>query len=110
MTSFADYAPVLDRTPRMAALSPADLTGLATSLGEKILANAIEAGDGSLTWGRGFDLSLQPTADSGLWNGRIGEALLFAALASCTGEERFRNAVERITFPLRSWLRTKSGA
>jgi lantibiotic modifying enzyme len=90
--------------------SETELISLALRIGERILSDARDAGDGSLTWGRGFDVLRRPTQDAGLFNGRMGEALLFAALASSTCQSRFADASERVAFPLRSRLRVPGGA
>lgn len=94
---------------RVDSLTPAGLTTLAATLGAKILLDATETSDGSLTWGRGYDRARRPIADAGLFNGRIGEALLFAALARATGDARFAAAAERVVLPLRRRLRAPNG-
>src|SRR6185436_16539178 len=56
-----------------------DLLGAARRIGESLLAEAEEREDGSLHWGRGAGRGYEATEDSGPFNGRSGEALLFAA-------------------------------
>jgi lantibiotic modifying enzyme len=91
------------------SLSSAELTTLAARIGTRVLSEAIEAKDGSLTWGRGFDTEKRPIADGGLFNGRVGEALLFAALGHATGEKRFLDASRKIVRPLQERLRGPDG-
>lgn len=72
-----------------------DLLGAARRIGESIRAEARELDDGSLHWGRGAGRGYEFTADSGPFNGRSGEALLFAALHAATGEPAYADAAEQ---------------
>ena len=93
----------------MAVRSSANLIGIAADLGERVLRTASVAADGSLTWNRGYDVRFEPTADAGLFSGRIGEALLFAALAKSLNAHEFADAAERVIGPLRTRLGTPGG-
>ena len=92
----------------MPDITPTDLTQRAAAVGDELLSQAKELQDGSLTWGRGFGIDFGPVADSGLFNGRIGEALFLSALATSTRESRFADAALRIVEPLRVRLRSAS--
>lgn len=72
------------------------------------LADATELADGSLTWHPGYGVAFQPVADSGIFNGRIGDALFFAALHAATGDPTMREAALRVAAPLR--IRTAAPA
>jgi lantibiotic modifying enzyme len=86
-------------------MKPPNLVQCAAEIGEKILSEASIQHDGSLSWGRGVDLELAAVVDSGIFNGRVGEALLFAALARATGDQRFSDAADQTLLPLRRQLR-----
>lgn len=103
MTLPDDDAPQAE-IPAPRRIDAPTLVGLAADLGERILNQARVLDDGSLTWDRGFDLETQPVTDSGLFNGRVGEALLFAALARATGNRRFEEGVCKILAPTRALL------
>jgi len=72
-----------------------ELLKAARRIAEKLLVQSTVCGDASLSWGRGAGRSRQPVADSGPFNGRCGEALLFAALHRATGQIRWRDAALR---------------
>jgi lantibiotic modifying enzyme len=76
----------------MAELTPDGLVGFAESIARTVLAGASRLDDGSLTWHRGYGLARQPVLDAGLFNGRMGEALFFAALFAATGRDIHREA------------------
>lgn len=86
------------------------LRDLALELGDRILGAAEPVADGSLTWHRGFGLTFEPTADSGLFNGRIGEAVLFAALAHATNDARFADIAKRVIGPVSLQIRRRSSS
>lgn len=81
-----------------------DFQATARHIGADLLAAARELPDGSLTWGRGADRRHDPVPDSGPFNGRIGEALLFAALGAATGDTAFTGAARRILLTLQRGL------
>ncbi len=64
---------------------------LAESIGSDLLTDAIADGTG-LTWGRGAGRNNAPTPDSGPFNGRSGEAFLFAALYRATEKPHWASA------------------
>ncbi|MGF1670658.1 MAG: lanthionine synthetase LanC family protein, partial [Balneolaceae bacterium] len=64
----------------------------AESIGNELLKVADRLNDGSITWGRGADLNLQPVYDSGIFNGRCGEGLFFGALYNATNDRKFKKA------------------
>jgi len=80
------------------------LLGEAVRIGTSVLAEARDCADGSLHWGRGAGRGYESTEDSGPFNGRCGEALLFAALHNATGEPRFAAAADRALLTLRRGL------
>lgn len=86
--------------PAAGEVPAADLLAAALRIGDELLAAAVERPDGSLHWGRGAGREYEFTEDSGPFNGRTGEALLFAALHAATGEERFAAAAERTLLTL----------
>jgi lantibiotic modifying enzyme len=106
MTSRSLPEEVEGDSPAMEAL----MLSLAVQHGEHILDNATTLADGSLTWHRGFSVAFAPTPDAGLFNGRLGEAFLFAALAMATRESEYADVVDRILLPLRRILRRTNGA
>ncbi len=63
-----------------------------TEIAEELLATAFVDGDGHLTWGRGVGADLQAVQDSGVFSGRIGEAVFLAALARETERPDLRDA------------------
>jgi lantibiotic modifying enzyme len=86
---------------------PATVTDLLTPalrIGAGLLAQARELDDGSLSWGRGADRDRLPAPDTGPFNGRCGEALLFAALHAATGDPAFEEASLRTLLSLRRGL------
>ena len=82
----------------------AEFVERARRIGERLLAEAREGEEGSLTWGRGADGRHAPVPDSGPYSGRCGEALLLAALRVATGESRFEEAALRVLLGLRRGL------
>lgn len=93
----------------MRQFPPEYYASFALELGERTLAIAAELPDGSLSWGRGFGVGGAPCTDSGIFNGRLGEALLFGALANASGLSTFSAAAECITAPMRQCLATRDG-
>jgi lantibiotic modifying enzyme len=63
-----------------------------TEIAEQLLVTAFADGDGQLTWGRGVGADLQAVQDSGIFSGRIGEAVFLAALARETARQDLRDA------------------
>ncbi|MCA2982124.1 lanthionine synthetase LanC family protein [Gemmatimonas sp.] len=63
-----------------------------TEIAEQLLATAFADGEGHLTWGRGVGADLQAVQDSGIFSGRIGEAVFLAALSRETARADLRNA------------------
>jgi len=80
---------------------------VARRIGNDLLAQAVERADGSLHWGRGAGREYEFTEDSGPFNGRCGEALLFAALHAATGDSRFAAGADRALLTLRSGLESR---
>lgn len=76
----------------------------AGDIAKRILSEAHELDDGSLTWNRGYGLDFQPVDDAGIFNGRIGEAIFFAALFAATQNPIYERAALKIVTPLRSFL------
>ena len=76
----------------------------ARTLGAEILAGAGTLEDGSLFWGRGSDRDRGFALDSGPFNGRCGEGLLFAALHAASGDASFQKASLRAFLGLRQGL------
>lgn len=68
----------------------------ALAIGRRLAESARSLPDGSLTWGRGAGHDQQPVPDSGPFNGRVGEAVLFAALARVTGDPQWRRLAHRV--------------
>jgi len=67
-------------------LAPEQLLQRALSIAGELLRTAATHADGALTWHRGYAVDRSPAADAGIFNGRIGEALFFAALFATTGD------------------------
>ncbi|HEX8674264.1 MAG TPA: lanthionine synthetase LanC family protein [Longimicrobium sp.] len=74
----------------------------ALRIGRERLAEARELEDGSLSWHPGYGVEFQPVPDSGIFNGRVGEALFLAALHAATGDAEMRAAALRAVGPLRA--------
>ena len=85
-------------------MTPTQFLPHAVRLGEMVLAAAQSLPDGSITWGRGFGGDLVPATDAGIFNGRLGEALFFAALFAETGEPAWARAALAALTPLRNAL------
>jgi len=60
--------------------------------GNILIKEAEYVNDGSISWGRGADLNLNPVPDGGIFNGRCGEAFFFGALYKATNEIKFKKA------------------
>ncbi len=77
-----------------------ELRHAAVAIADDLLASASLDGEGIPTWGRGWNVAYRYTQDAGIFNGRVGEALFFAALASEGLGERFSRAALKICYPL----------
>ena len=88
----------------MTVLRQDQLVELAVGIGERLLKDAHCLGDGSLTWGRGYGLNMEPVPDSGMFNGRIGEAVFLSALAVASSRADFEAAALASTGCLRASL------
>jgi len=97
MTTAAPAAPALSLVER------------ALHIGRERLAQARELPDGSLTWHPGYGVTFEPVDDSGLFNGRVGDAFFLAALHAATGDEEMRGAALRVVAPLRGRIRAGGG-
>jgi lantibiotic modifying enzyme len=74
---------------------PASFAAMAVLIGERLAASAIPLPDESLSWARpvyndALSLYQHDLLSDDLFGGRSGVALFFAALASVTGQERWR--------------------
>ncbi|HEX7239149.1 MAG TPA: lanthionine synthetase LanC family protein [Longimicrobiaceae bacterium] len=78
-------------------------------VGRERLAEASELPDGSLSWHPGYGAAFQPVPDSGIFNGRIGDALFLAALHAATGDAQMREAALRASAPLRARMAAPGG-
>lgn len=78
-------------------------------IADDLLASAEHDAPGSITWGRGYGRALQPVADAGMFNGRIGEAFFFAALAAATGADRYADGALRASATLRATIGSEGG-
>lgn len=98
----------IEQAPAAALKVPAPAAdsylGEARGLADALLETAHELPDGSLSWGRGAGRDQIPVDDSGPFNGRCGEALLFAALARATGRESYGEVALRALGTLRRRL------
>lgn len=101
----------MNELPTVAGAAPASPDDLAEAclaeacrLAGGLLDESRELPDGSLTWGRGAGHDGSAVEDSGPFNGRCGEALLFAALARATGRETYAEVALRILLTLRRGL------
>ena len=89
--------------------TPEALVERARALGEQLLRDAREAGDGGLTWGRGYGADFGPVEDAGIFSGRIGEALFFAALHVATREPEWASASLRAARGVRAKVAEEGG-
>ncbi|MBV9774292.1 MAG: hypothetical protein JO040_10105 [Gemmatimonadetes bacterium] len=89
--------------------TPDELVEHAHRVGRERLADARELPDGSLSWHPGYGTAFQPVPDSGIFNGRIGDALFLAALHAATGDPEMRAAALRVAAPLRARVATAEG-
>lgn len=64
--------------------------------------------DGSLTWGRGYGRQLEPVADAGIFNGRLGEALFLSASFRAWGDPELKRAALSAITPLRARIADKA--
>ncbi|HEX8209989.1 MAG TPA: lanthionine synthetase LanC family protein [Longimicrobium sp.] len=72
------------------------LTQAATRLAYSRLDEAERLEDDSPTWGAGYGRGFVPVRDSGLFNGRLGDALALAALYHSTGERAFGDSARSV--------------
>lgn len=77
----------------------------AEEIAARVLAQATEVEDGSLSWNRGYGVRFQRVDDAGIFNGRIGEGLFLAALHASTRDPALREAALRVLAPLRARIR-----
>jgi lantibiotic modifying enzyme len=109
------HVPVLHDVPdvlsprTMELATPEALAGHARALGERVLTQARELDDGSLSWGRGYGVDFGAVDNAGLFNGRIGEALFFAALFAATREPAWERASLRASQGVRAALAEEGG-
>lgn len=85
----------------MELLEPSLLLGRASEIADALLAAAEKQNDQSITWHRGFNVNRSPSPDAGIYNGRVGEGLFFAALGSATGNSRYQDAARASVAGLR---------
>jgi lantibiotic modifying enzyme len=105
-----DAARQVPRTDRPAAGSPSgQLIDRAAEIGDRLLREAMADTPSTLTWGGGYGIRFQPVEDAGIFNGRIGEALFFAALYQATGDAGHADAALRASATLRGILRDEGG-
>lgn len=81
----------------------------ALRIGRDRLALAQTMPDGSLSWHPGYGVTFQPVDDSGIFNGRVGDAVFLAALCAATGEAEMRDAALRAVAPLRARIAAPGG-
>lgn len=93
----------------MELLEPSVLLGRASEIADTLLATAATNDDLSITWHRGFNVRRTPSPDAGIYNGRAGEALFFAALGSATGNNRYLNAARAAIAGVRRAFARPSG-
>ncbi|HEX6748762.1 MAG TPA: lanthionine synthetase LanC family protein [Longimicrobium sp.] len=91
------------------AAPPLTLAARALRIARERLAQAIELPDGSLTWHPGYGVTFAPVDDSGMFNGRVGDAFFLAAVHAATGRAEMRDAALRATAPLRARIRAAGG-
>ena len=70
---------------------PLDLLNIAERTGNNLLRKAESLPDGSITWGHDTDRRRQPIVDSGLFDGRCGQAIVLALLYHATRQQKFRD-------------------
>jgi lantibiotic modifying enzyme len=73
-------------------LAPEQLLRRTATIAADLLRTAEPEPGGGITWHRGYRVDATPARDAGIFNGRIGEALFFAALFSTTGDPRHEEA------------------
>ncbi|HEU0012538.1 MAG TPA: lanthionine synthetase LanC family protein [Longimicrobium sp.] len=73
-------------------LAPEHLLRRSVSIAADLLRTAEPEPGGAITWHRGYTADLSPARDAGIFNGRMGEALFFAALFSTTGDPAHEEA------------------
>lgn len=95
-------------TETRAASTPGRLIGRAAEIGDRLLREARADTPATLTWGGGYDVRFAPVADAGIFNGRMGEALFFAALHHATDHAGYADAALRASAALRSLVRDES--
>jgi lantibiotic modifying enzyme len=83
-------------------VAPEQLLRRTLAIAGELLRTAETGPDGALTWHRGYGVELQPVEDAGIFNGRIGEALFFAALHATTGDPAHEQAALAASRALRA--------
>lgn len=110
-------APGLDARANLASANPAnaantrdaDLLRRAMAIADEQLAVAEPDARHSITWRRGYGRDMQPVDDAGLFNGRIGEAFVFAALYAATHESRYADGARLASHTLRQRILDPAG-
>ncbi|MEM8997619.1 MAG: lanthionine synthetase LanC family protein [Acidobacteriota bacterium] len=72
-------------------MAPLNLLDSAEKIGNDLLRKAQSLPDGSMTWGHDTDHLRRPVVDSGLFNGRCGQAVALALLYHATRRQKFRD-------------------
>jgi lantibiotic modifying enzyme len=83
-------------------LAPGPLLQRALAIADDLLGTAEAGPGGTLTWHRGYGRDMGPAEDAGMFNGRIGEALFFAALFATTADPAHEEAALRASQAIRA--------
>lgn len=83
-------------------LAPDQLLQRTVAMAADLLRTAETDSDGAITWRRGYAMDMSPAEDPGIFNGRIGEALFFAALFATTADPAHEEAALRASQAVRA--------